>query len=87
MLDAFEIITESGIVLWRKHYSPLSPNLINSLINDVFIEERQKSAADAPTNAAYKKDRYTLRYTTAKDVGLMFVVGKKWIGTADTAKC
>ncbi|KAF7185285.1 Signal recognition particle receptor subunit alpha-like [Pseudocercospora fuligena] len=76
MLDAFEIITTSGIVLWRKHYTPLQPNLINSLISDVFIEERQKSAEGDSTAPTYKKDKYTLRYTTAKtakDVGLIFV--------------
>ena len=79
MLDAFEILTTSGIVLWRKHYAPLSSNVINSLINDVFIEERQKpsSSHDGSVNAPYKKDKYTLRYTTVKDVGLIFVVGKR----------
>lgn len=80
MLEAFEIITTSGIVLWRKHYTPLplQSNLINSLISDVFIEERQRSVDNEPAAAAptYRKDKYTLRYTTAKtakDVGLIFV--------------
>lgn len=82
MLDAFEIITTSGIVLWRKHYTPVSSNVINSLINDVFIEERggQKAGGqDGGTNPPYKKDKYTLRWTTAKDLGLIFVVGKRRI--------
>lgn len=75
MLDAFEILTTSGIVLWRRHSAadPLSPNVIDSLINDVFIEERQKHAGSE--NAPYKKEKYTLRWTTAKDLGLVFVVG------------
>ncbi|EME48936.1 hypothetical protein DOTSEDRAFT_67849 [Dothistroma septosporum NZE10] len=76
MLDAFEIVTTSGIVLWRKQYAPVSSNVVNSLINDVFIEERQKPAAaveGATTAPAYRKDKYILRYTTAKDVGLIFV--------------
>lgn len=78
MLDAFEIVTTSGVVLWRKHYTPLQSNVINSLINDVFIEERQTSGIrDGTANAQYKKDKYTLRYGTAKEVGLMFVVGKR----------
>ena len=79
MLDAFEVLTTSGIVLWRKHYAPLSSNVINSFINDVFIEERQKPAAsqEGSVNAPYRKDKYTLRYTTAKDVGLIFVVGMR----------
>lgn len=77
MLDAFEIVTTSGIVLWRKEYSPLSSNVINSLISDVFIEERGgKTAEGEGKSAAYKKDKYTLRWTSAKDVGLIFVVGK-----------
>lgn len=69
MLDAFEIVTTSGIVLWRKHYAPISSTLINNLINDVFIEERQKGSG-----ATYRSEKYTLRFTTAKDVGLIFVV-------------
>ncbi|USW48573.1 Putative signal recognition particle, SRP54 subunit, GTPase domain, AAA+ ATPase [Septoria linicola] len=74
MLDAFEIVTTSGIVLWRKQYSPVSQNVINSLINDVFIEQRQKPGAhETVTNAPYRKDKYTLKYTTVKDVGLIFV--------------
>lgn len=83
MLDAFEILTTSGLVLWRKQYSPVSSNLINSLINDIFIEERggQKgSGQDGGSNAPYKKNKYTLRWTSAKDVGLIFVVGTNfWI--------
>ncbi|KAK5725827.1 hypothetical protein LTR15_004017 [Elasticomyces elasticus] len=71
MLDAFEILSTSGIVLWRRHYAPLASNVIDSLVRDVFIEEKQKPAGgDTPS---YKKDRYTLRWTTAKDVGLVFV--------------
>lgn len=77
MLDAFEIVTTSGIVLWRKEYSPVSSSVINSLISDVFIEERGGKTADSEgKNAPYKKDKYTLRWTSAKDVGLIFVVGK-----------
>ena len=81
MLDAFEILTTSGIVLWRTQYAPVSSNVINSLINDVFIEERQKPNAavteSGGSNAPYKKDKYTLRWTSAKDLGVIFVVGKR----------
>ncbi|GAB7360064.1 hypothetical protein MBLNU230_g7584t2 [Neophaeotheca triangularis] len=75
MLDAFEILTTSGIVVWRKQYAPVSSNVVNSLINDVFVEERgQKSVGqDGAANAQYKKDKYTLKWTSAKDVGLIFV--------------
>lgn len=77
MLDAFEILTTSGIVLWRKQYAPVSPTVINSLVADVFIEDR-KGAGGQAENAipSYRKDKYTLKWTTAKDLGLMFVVGK-----------
>lgn len=79
MLDSFEIVTTSGVVLWSKHYVPVSSNLINALITDVFIEERvpsgTKSGEDnkAARNPAYKKEKHTLKWTTAKDLGLMFV--------------
>lgn len=80
MLDAFEIITTSGVVLWSKSYVPISSSVINSLIRDVFIEEKipHITAAgediSAARNPAYKKDAYTLKWTTAKDLGLVFVV-------------
>lgn len=74
MLDDFTITTTSGIVLWRKSYAPISPSLINSLINDVFIEQRQKSKPDAAGNSTYRKERHTLKWTIAKDLGLIFVV-------------
>jgi signal recognition particle receptor subunit alpha len=77
MLDDFSIVTTSGIVLWRRSYAPVHSNVVNSLINDVFVEERQKSGAqETAVNPPYKKDKYTLKWTAAKDVGLVFVVGK-----------
>ncbi|KAK3071398.1 hypothetical protein LTR53_008710 [Teratosphaeriaceae sp. CCFEE 6253] len=71
MLDAFEILTTSGIVLWRRHYAPLAPTIIDSLLRDVFVEEKQKAGGESAPS--YKKERYTLRWTAAKDVGLVFV--------------
>lgn len=77
MLDDFSIVTTSGIVLWRRSYTPVSSNVVNSLISDVFVEERQKSGAqETAVNPPYKKDKYTVKWTAAKDVGLVFVVGK-----------
>ncbi|KAF2155684.1 P-loop containing nucleoside triphosphate hydrolase protein [Myriangium duriaei CBS 260.36] len=79
MLDSFEILTTSGVVLWSKQYVPVSSNIINALITDVFIEERIPSAAKtgddnrAARNTPYRKEKYTLKYTTAKDIGLIFV--------------
>ncbi|KAI9688149.1 MAG: hypothetical protein M1822_001655 [Bathelium mastoideum] len=73
MLDSFEILTTSGVVLWSKSYVPVSAKIVNSLINDVFIEERIPAAGGGDDTAAYKKEKYTLKWTTAKDFGLIFV--------------
>ncbi len=79
MLDTFEILTTSGVVLWSKAYAPVSASVINSFINDVFIEQRAPTDhpagdASAARNPPYKKDRYALKWTVAKDLGLIFVV-------------
>ncbi|KAL8882939.1 MAG: hypothetical protein Q9192_007498 [Flavoplaca navasiana] len=79
MLDGFEILTTSGVVLWSKNYAPLSSSLINGFIKDVFIEEKiipSSAAADdtsASQHPSYKKEKYTLRWASAKDLGLIFV--------------
>ena len=79
MLDTFEIVTTSGVVLWSRNYASVSPNIINSFIKDVFIEERTATGTTAQDLPAaeippYKKDQYTLKWTTAKDLELIFVV-------------
>lgn len=81
MLDAFEIVTTSGIVLWSRSTAGVSPNVVNSLINDVFIEERvrgtdtaQVDSVSSQPKASYKFEKYTLKWTLAKDLGLIFVV-------------
>ncbi|KAH7116959.1 signal recognition particle, alpha subunit, N-terminal-domain-containing protein [Dendryphion nanum] len=74
MLDTFEILTTSGVVLWSRTYAPVGANIINSLIRDVFIEERiLPQSGDAGQKPTYKKEGYTLKWTTAKDIGLIFV--------------
>jgi signal recognition particle receptor subunit alpha len=75
MLDTFEILTTSGVVLWSRTYAPVGANVINSLIRDVFIEERiLPQPEDAGSKPTYKKEGYTLKWTASKDVGLIFVV-------------
>jgi hypothetical protein len=75
MLDTFEILTTSGVVLWSRTYVPVGANVINSLIRDVFIEERiLPQPEDAGSKPTYKKEGYTLKWTASKDVGLIFVV-------------
>ncbi|EAT85280.2 hypothetical protein SNOG_07814 [Parastagonospora nodorum SN15] len=77
MLDTFEILTTSGVVLWSRTYVPVGANVINSLIRDVFIEERiLPQPEDAGSKPTYKKEGYTLKWTASKDLGLIFVVYK-----------
>ena len=84
MLDSFEILTTSGVVLWSKAYTSIKPSLINSFIKDVFIEEKVlpgASVADdasASQNPGYKREGYTLRWASVKDLGLIFVVCFTW---------
>jgi signal recognition particle receptor subunit alpha len=82
MLDSFEILTTSGVVLWSRSYAqpPVNSNIVNGLIREVFIEEKVLSAANnkgdnsAARNPTYKKEQYSVKWTTAKDLGLIFVV-------------
>jgi len=69
-LDSFEILTTSGILLWSKKYSPVNASIVNSFISDVLIEERVQPGSDGKW---YKKDSYTLKWTTANDLGLIFI--------------
>jgi signal recognition particle receptor subunit alpha len=74
MLDTFEVLTTAGVVLWSRTYVPVGAHIINSLIRDVFIEEKIVPQSDAGLKPTYKKEGYTLKWTAAKDVGLIFVV-------------
>ncbi|KAI9768988.1 MAG: hypothetical protein M1840_004584 [Geoglossum simile] len=77
MLDSFEILSTSGVVLWSKSYAPVNSSIINALITDIFIEERITPALNgdhtAARNPQYKKDQYTLKWETVKDLGLIFI--------------
>lgn len=87
MLDCFEIATTSGVVVWSRHNIPIGSNVVNSLINDVFIEEKARpmAAAGDGRHPAYKVDKYTLKYTLVKDLGLIFVVCATAISEANNA--
>jgi len=71
MLDSFEVVSTSGVVLWSKKYAPVNPAVINALISDMFIEGRVQSGSDGKW---FKKDSYTLKWRTANDLGLIFIV-------------
>lgn len=80
MLDGFEILTTSGVVLWSRSYASISTGLINGFIKDVLIEENVVPVENVPedgsptVNAPYKKDNYTLKWINVRDLGLIFVV-------------
>ncbi|KAJ5173730.1 Signal recognition particle SRP54 subunit helical bundle [Penicillium coprophilum] len=75
MLEAFEILTTSGVVLWSKAYAPVGAHVINSLINDVFIEEKvvPQITTVSGVSPAYKKEKYTLKWKRVKEFDLIFV--------------
>ena len=79
MLDTFEILSTSGVVLWSRTFSPVNPSVINNFITDVFIEEKDSVAGakddlSASQNPPYKYDQHTLRWTFVKELGIIFVV-------------
>lgn len=77
MLDTFEIITTSGVVLWSRTYASVSPSIVNNFIADTFIEEKNGIVGEsqsAATNPAYKSDQHTLKWTLVKELGVIFVV-------------
>ncbi|KAM4065182.1 SRP54-type protein, GTPase domain-containing protein [Hirsutella rhossiliensis] len=75
MLDTFEILTTSGVVLWSRSYAPVNPSVVNSFIADVFIEEKSglKDSQSAATNPPFKSDQHTLKWALVKELGVIFV--------------
>ncbi|KAF9415905.1 hypothetical protein BGZ94_010355 [Podila epigama] len=66
MLDFFFIATRGGLVLWSKAYGPSQQSPINSLIQEVLIEERSGTQV-------YYKDNYALKWTFVNDLDLIFI--------------
>jgi signal recognition particle receptor subunit alpha len=78
MLDTFEIVTTAGVVIWSRKWAPVKPSVINNFITDVFVEEKGasnfvKTSNSAATNAPYKTEQHTLRWTMVKELGIIFV--------------
>ncbi|KAI7785834.1 signal recognition particle receptor subunit alpha [Diaporthe eres] len=78
MLDTFEIVTTAGVVIWSRKWAPVKPSVIDSFITDVFVEEKGvssfvKANNSAATNAPYKTEQHTLRWTMVKELGIIFV--------------
>lgn len=77
MLDSFEVITSSGVVLWSRTYTSVSPHVVDSLIKDVFIEEKKvlpTSSDGIDALPEYRKDPYSVKWSIAKDLQIIFVV-------------
>ena len=80
MLDSFEILTTSGLVLWSKSYTIVGPSIINGFIKEVFIEEKVQPGAGTKEEGlglqhpSCKREKYVLKWTGVKDLGLIFVV-------------
>lgn len=70
MIDLISVFSTGGIVLWQKIYQGSVPeNVVNSLVREVFIENRAKKDRDI-----FHKDNYTVKYLVSNDYGLVFVV-------------
>ncbi|EGG13643.1 signal recognition particle receptor alpha subunit [Cavenderia fasciculata] len=67
MIDQFTIVTKGGIALWSIEFARLKGQPVNSLIKKVLVQER---GADTSFNC----DSYTLKWTFANDVDLIFIV-------------
>ncbi|KAK7204168.1 signal recognition particle, alpha subunit, N-terminal-domain-containing protein [Myxozyma melibiosi] len=70
MIDYFSVFTTGGIVLWQKCYQPVSANILDSLVADIFIEDRRGKAG---SDSSMTKDRYTVKWTSSNDFGIIIV--------------
>ncbi|KAK9428390.1 SRP54-type protein [Lipomyces doorenjongii] len=69
MIDYFTVFTTGGIVLWQKCNQPVSAAIVDSLVSDIFIEDRTRSGEQS----SLTRDRYTVKWTTANDFGIIIV--------------
>lgn len=69
MLDLFTVLTSGGIVLFQRSQATSSSSptyLIDRVISDVFMQERS-------SDREYARDGYTVKWTFANELGLIFV--------------
>eukprot|EP00741_Cyanophora_paradoxa_P001760 tig00000073_g1707.t1 len=67
MLDHISILSKGGVVLWSKSEERLKGEPINNLIRTVLLEERGGQSS-------HNVDSYTLKWTLANELDLIFVV-------------
>lgn len=70
--DHFTILTQSGLVLWSKSFTP-TPSPFDSLIREALIEERSSSSTAGPVSS-WHKDGHALLWTFQNELELVFVV-------------
>ncbi|GAA5962375.1 hypothetical protein JCM21900_005099 [Sporobolomyces salmonicolor] len=72
MLDHFTILTQGGLVLWSRSFTP-SPSPFDSLIREALIEQRDQTPSDSAVSR-WDKDHHSLLWLLANDLHLVFVV-------------
>ncbi len=81
MLDTFEVLTTSGVVLWSRSYTSISASIINSFIASVFIEDRAhlggRQDASATENPPFKYEQHTVKWAMVKELNIIFVVSRE----------
>ncbi|KAI5481411.1 signal recognition particle binding protein [Pseudohyphozyma bogoriensis] len=73
LLDHFSILTTGGLVLWSKSYTP-TPSPFDTLIREALIEERSSSTSSSSSISKWDRDGYSLLWTLANELELVFVV-------------
>ncbi|BGP15743.1 hypothetical protein JCM10213_007962 [Rhodosporidiobolus nylandii] len=82
MLDHFSILTQGGLVLWSRSFTP-SPSPFDNLIREALIEQRTTSTTSAPSTptssgsgsdavSRWDKDAHSLLWLLANDLDLIF---------------
>ena len=75
MLEAVEVVTTSGVVLWFRH-SGLSSieEVVNSFISETFLFGTVPNVSgSASENPPFNLGKHTIRYAHVKSLGLIFV--------------
>ena len=86
MLDSFEIITTSGVVLWSRNYAFVSPSVVNRFITNVFVEQSSAALGGSKDDLAsavaggsssshppFMTEQYAVKWAFAKELGVIFV--------------
>ncbi|GAA6062206.1 hypothetical protein JCM10212_006487 [Sporobolomyces blumeae] len=74
MLDHFTILTQGGLVLWSRSFTP-SPSPCDALIREALIEQRTSVAASSSSSSVsrWDKDAHSLLWLLDNSLDLVFV--------------